>query len=172
MVHAIVRDHGGATWLESAQGEGTTVSVLLPVPISVVEPEPAVAAGVTAGRGERVLLVDDERSLAEAGRRRLERLGYRVEAYSSPLEALDAVRADPGRADLVLSDLSMPGLGGVELARELAAIRADLPVLLLSGYVEDLTERELAGTAIRGVLRKPISGVDLSAALRAVLDES
>ena len=56
--------------------------------------------------------------------------------------------------------------------RELAAIRPDLPVLLLSGYVEDLTERELAGTAIRGVLRKPISGVDLSAALRAVLDET
>jgi hypothetical protein len=172
MVHAIVRDHGGATWLESAPGEGTTVNVLLPLPDTTAEPEVALPAGPALGRGERVLLIDDERSLAEAGRRRLERFGYRVEAFTSSVQALEALRADPARADLVLSDLSMPELGGLELARALAGIRSDLPVLLLSGYVEDLTERELEGTSIRRVLRKPIAGAELSAALRAVLDGS
>lgn len=170
MVHALVRDHGGATWIESAPGEGTTVNVLVPVPAASAEVEPTAATGAATGRGERILLVDDEPALAESGRRRLERLGFRVEAFSSPVAALEAVRAAPARADLVLSDLSMPGLSGLDLARALAEIRDDLPVLLLSGYVEDLTERELAGTAIRRVLRKPIAGPDLSAALRAVLD--
>jgi CheY-like chemotaxis protein len=173
LVHGIVRDHGGAVWLESVEGQGTTVTCALPA----IEVEPAQevageAAGVARGAGERVLLVDDEPALAELGQRRLKNLGYRAVSVTDPAVALELLRSGPDQFDLLVTDFSMPKRNGLELARAVMAIRSDLPVLLLSGYMEEFPDADLAAAGIRRVLKKPLTTAELGQALRAVLHPS
>jgi PAS domain S-box-containing protein len=170
MVHGLVSGHGGATWIESAVGEGTTVRVLFPVP-EVGESEDASPEEVPVRGGtECVLLVDDEPQLVRATQRRLETLGYRVVVAESPVAALEAVRARPADFDLVVSDYSMPEMSGVELARELWSLRPELPVLMVSGLLEELPAPERIGSGPLRTLRKPVAGRELARAVREVLD--
>jgi PAS domain S-box-containing protein len=128
-------------------------------------PVPHAAPG---SRG-RVLLIDDEAPLLRVGTRTLERLGYEVSAYVLPEEALAAVRADPGRFDVVLTDHNMPKLTGVEVARALAEIRPDLPVVLLSGS-HTLEDDELAAANIRCRIDKPYSRAALDQVIALLLE--
>ena len=166
LVHGIVRDHGGAVWLESAVGAGTTVSCALPALEAESAREPALApGGIPRGRGEHVLLVDDEPALAELGQRRLQGLGYRATAATDPAVALELLRSAPAAYDLLITDFSMPGRNGLDLARAALAIRPGLPVLLLSGYMEEFPGSDLAGAGVRSVLKKPLSVAELATAV-------
>jgi CheY-like chemotaxis protein len=171
MVHGIVRDHGGAVWLDSAPGAGTTVSLLLPVADAEPEAEVALAAAETRGAGEHVLIVDDEPSLVEIGRRRLVALGYRATVAWSAEEALSLFRTSPDLFDLVITDYSMPRTNGVELARELTAQRPDLPILLVTGYADDSVEGDLDSAGVAGVLKKPLTARELGAAVAEALGD-
>jgi hypothetical protein len=171
MVHGIMRDHDGAVLLDSEPGQGTTVRCFFPTLESGESPGALTAAAVPRGRGERILCVDDEPALALIGERRLRALGYEVETCTDAAGALAAFRADPNRYDLVVTDYLMPSMTGLDLARELVALRPDIRIVLLTGFLEKLAEGELQQIGIRCSLTKPLTWQDLAAAVRAVLDE-
>ena len=123
---------------------------------------------------ERILLVDDEKDVAFAGRKMLERLGYDVIVKMDGREALELFRAGPDRFDLIITDQAMPGMSGTELAKELTSIRADIPVILCTGFGNDPNgvlspeNREIAG--IRELALKPLDRAELAGMIRRVLD--
>jgi CheY-like chemotaxis protein len=170
MIHGILRDHRGAAWIESTVGQGTTVSCVFPA--SEAEPvgELPGEAPLPRGRGERVLYVDDETSLAALGERRLQGLGYRVTVFTDPERAVAAVRAAPAELDLVITDYSMPRMSGLELARVVTGLRADLPVIILTGYVEDLPPADVVAAGVRLFVTKPVTIRGLAESVRKVLD--
>jgi hypothetical protein len=170
MVHGIVRDHGGVLDLESAPGVGTTVRCLLPAYAATTDDASApLFVAAPRGHGEYVLYVDDEESLAELGRRRLEGIGYRVVSYSDPAAALAAFRGTPDRFDLVVTDYWMPRMTGIDFATEITAARPGVPILLLTGQMEDLPGDTLRAAGVRQVVRKPVTVDELGVAVRAVL---
>jgi CheY-like chemotaxis protein len=134
VVHGVVQAHDGAVTVDTAPGRGTTVHVYIPA-------APAAANGAAAppapprGRGELVLLVDDDAAVVTLGRQLLERLGYRADAHTDPHDALEAFRTAPGEYAAVLTDVSMPNLSGPELAERIRAVRPDVPLILTSGYL-------------------------------------
>jgi signal transduction histidine kinase/ActR/RegA family two-component response regulator len=173
MVHGIMHDHGGAVLLASEKGAGTHVRCLFPVQ-EVAESGAGAMHGlapVLRGRGERVLLVDDETQLLDVTGRRLEMLGYVVTTSSSPARALAMVRADPAAFDLMVSDLSMPEMTGADLAVEVRRLRPDLPIILLSGYVDNLSAAALRKAGVGLVLQKPTVQADLALACRHALGD-
>jgi two-component system, cell cycle sensor histidine kinase and response regulator CckA len=170
VAHGIVKEHGGTITARSQEGEGATFEVLLPAAVgasngeTVSPPEPSVAL---FGQG-RVLYVDDEKALAFAVGRMLESLGYQATVCNSAAEALEQLRERPQAFDIVLTDFSMPGLSGTDLAREILRIRPGLPVVLTSGYAERAGEN-LAALGICLRLDKPFDRITLSEALSQVL---
>src|SRR5208283_2086732 len=119
-VHGIVQQHEGYVFAESEAGSGSTFTVYLPMVEAEVSGKDLVEQAVPSGT-ERVLFVDDEELLAEMGLDMLEDLGYQVTVTTSSAEALALFRTDPGRFDLVITDVTMPEITGVELAREMLA---------------------------------------------------
>jgi PAS domain S-box-containing protein len=169
-VRGIIRDHGGTVWLESTPGEGTTVHCLLRLSALASDQAHALAPDVPRGRRERILLVDDERGLTEVTTRRLEALGYDVIATNDPEAALRLVADDPGQFDLLMTDYAMPVMTGMQLAHRVTALRADLPVMLLTGYLEDFPPDELETAGIRRVHVKPVTGALLAQSVRELLE--
>jgi signal transduction histidine kinase/ActR/RegA family two-component response regulator len=161
-VHAVVADHGGALNLRSRPGAGSTFEVYLPrteAP-AAAEPEDAIDAAASPlprGRGEAVLLVDDEEPLVRLGEEMLAALGYEPVGFGSAPRALAAFRADPGRFDLALTDEVMPEMTGTRLAAELRRLRPDLPVVLMTGYAGAVPPERLRAAGVREVLRKPLA---------------
>ncbi len=170
VVQGIVTVHGGAVTVESRPGEGSVFSVYLPR-IEHQDDEPRRAPAVShRGAGERVLLVDDEQSLVDLGRAILERLGYRVDAVTSSVEALDTFERDPEAYDLVVTDQSMPGMSGAELAEEILKRCPDKPVVLCTGYSDQVDSERARQLGIRAFVLKPISVRQLADTLHRVLN--
>jgi two-component system cell cycle sensor histidine kinase/response regulator CckA len=166
-VYATVRQAGGRIRLQSAPGRGTTVRIVLP--ISPRPDEPSVPEGQQANVRDaplRVLLVEDEAAVRELVERILRRAGFEV---ASAPDALVAIRtaADAGPFDLLVSDVVMPGMNGLELARELRATRPELRVLLISGYTEEAVGR--VGPDGLDLLSKPFTADELLDRIRQVL---
>jgi CheY-like chemotaxis protein len=114
-------------------------------------------------------LVDDEQPLVEIGRQMLERLGYSVATRTSSIEALELFKVDPGRFDLVITDIVMPNLTGDKLAKKLINIRNDIPVVLCTGYSEKFTRRNASEMSIHSFLMKPLVMRDLANTIRQAL---
>jgi len=157
VVHGIVEGHKGAILVESEPGHGTTFHLYFPAAAAcanddAAEPE---AAAPQEGRGQHVLYLDDEESLVLLVTRMLERLGYRVSGFTVAKQALDAVRADPGQFDLVVTDYNMPGMSGLDVADELLRIRPDLPVAVTSGYISDDLRQKAGKSGVRHLVYKP-----------------
>ncbi len=169
-VHGILRDHGGTVWLESGIGTGTTVSCLFPAIEGGELDEPVEMPVASRGHGQRVLYVDDEPALAEVGRRRLAGLGYTVSTATNPAEALARFRAAPDAFDLVITDYSMPHMTGLELARELTRSRRGVPILLVTGYMEEFPTDLVSGAGVRRVLSKPVTLASLGEAVANLLN--
>ncbi len=171
-VHGIVTTHGGAIRLESQPAQGSSIVVYLPVMgrQDEVDSTPQTEAITLPGRGV-VLLVDDEKMIVDMGRESLERLGYEVICFSDAEAALDDFRADPHRYDLLITDQTMPRLTGLDLARAVLAERADLPVILISGYSDLPNQEEVEAAGIAEYLAKPIAPERLARVMSRLLGQ-
>jgi CheY-like chemotaxis protein len=121
------------------------------------------------GHGEHLLLVDDEEMVVTMARRLLTRLGYRVTAFTDPWKALARVEGDPGAFDLILTDLTMPELTGLDIAERVRALRSDLPVVLFTGYSGVIQPEQLQASGIRELIGKPFLAGALAETIRRVL---
>jgi PAS domain S-box-containing protein len=170
VVHGIVLGHEGAIVVESEPGKGTTFTLYLPeaeAQPNAARPTAAgnEAAAPAAGAGERILYLDDDEALVFLVQRMLQRRGYRVSGYSSPKEALAALKTDPAGFDLVVSDYNMPGISGLEVARAVRDIRADLPVVIASGFIDEQLHAQSAGAGVREMIFKADAVEDLCNAI-------
>ncbi len=119
---------------------------------------------------ERILFVDDEASLAELAQKMLSRLGYQMTVRTSSVEALRFFQEDPGDFDLVITDMTMPVLSGDRFAVKIMRIRPDIPIILCTGYNENITEEKAKKIGIRAFLLKPLQLRELATTIRKVLD--
>jgi CheY-like chemotaxis protein len=119
----------------------------------------------------KILLVDDEEYILNLERQILGRLGYEVTSYSSSSEALLAFRRNPEAFDLVISDVTMPGITGDKLAIEMMKIRPHIPVILCTGYNENITQEKVFSLGVKGFLLKPIRKKALAEKIAKVLDK-
>ena len=174
VVYGIVQRHKGFIVVRSEPGRGSVFTVLLP-PSSV---SAHTASGVLAadarlpGGHERLLLVDDERAIVTYIERLLAWLGYQVWAFTDSQEALDFLRRERVRPDLLLTDQTMPGLTGTELAVAVRELFPGTPVVLCTGYGARLDEHEVRRAGIGVVLAKPVSRDELARTVRRLLDEA
>jgi PAS domain S-box-containing protein len=164
-VHGIVRAHEGAISLASEVGVGTTFSLYFPATAKPSPPPPAISP-VGAGR---ILYVDDEEALVFLAKRALGRHGYRVTGYSDPVNALQEFRARPAEFDVLITDVSMPGLTGPALAEAVLAVRSDLPVIMLTGCVRDEDCEAAERLGIRHLVPKPLTVEELLRTLAPLL---
>ncbi len=168
-VHGIIRNHNGAITVESTLGRGSRFEIYFPLTTEArVEAASARYEAPASGR-ERILLVDDDTALLEMTRQTLVKLGYRVGAFSLPVDALNSFRRSPYAWDAVLTDRTMPELSGEELARAILTIRRDIPIVMATGYGDPADEERVRAIGIHELLFKPVIGPDLAAALRRAL---
>jgi len=172
VVHGIVKDHGGAIRVESELGKGSTVLVYFPA--ARVEPVdvPQSREEPVRGKGQNIMYIDDEKSVCSAMKRVLELLGYQCTVYSDPQLALDAFRGNPDQFDAVISDMTMPNLSGVDIAREVHAIRRDVPIALTSGRIENSAEIVSDLEGVKVWLSKPATLGEINGALAIMLKNS
>ena len=171
VVHGIVKRMKGEIQVYSEPGKGAEFQVYLPVVGNAYEKQASTADEPIPGGCERVLLVDDEEAIIAMEKRILDRLGYQVTARPGSFEALEAFRANPDKFDLVITDMSMPKMPGDKLAVELIKIRPDIPILLCTGFSENMTDEKISPMGIKGFLMKPIMIRDLAQKIREVLDK-
>jgi len=157
VVHGIVKAHDAGIEVVSSPGRGSEFRMYFPAidapVIEVAAPSPGAARA--HGQGKHVLYVDDEEAIIFLMRRLLERQGYRVSGYTDPHEAVDAVRANPAQFDLAVTDYNMPGMSGLEVACALREIRADLPVVLASGFITEELRAKAPAAGVRELIYKP-----------------
>ena len=168
VAHGIVRKYHGDIKLKSSPGQGATFEVFLPLSGDASSPVPEETSRPAMGRG-RVLFVDDEAALAEIGQELLESLGYKVTTETDSRRALARFRSDPQAVDVLITDQNMPGLTGADLAREVLAVRPELPVIMLTGFSESISRERAKALGIREFLLKPILRRDLAAAVETAL---
>jgi len=169
VVHGIMKSHGGGISVYSQPGEGTTFHLYFPVITGDAVVRAVESTPIPRGQGERILFVDDEASLASVGKKILERLGYSVTTKTSPLEALTTVRAHPDEFDLVITDLTMPGMDGTQLGSQLLLIRPTLPIIITTGYSRAMTLDKIAELGFRELLHKPANARSLGEAVHRAL---
>ena len=161
---------GGKITVSSTPEKGTTFELFFPqveavIPSLLEIPRPSLSKG-----HERILLVDDEKSLIHIGQRMLERLGYKIIAKTSSAEALQCFRAEPDKFDLVVTDQTMPNLTGIQLTKELKKIRPDIPIILCTGFYEKTTGETIKRLGIAELLMKPVDIRKMAEAVRRALD--
>jgi len=168
VVYGIVKNHGGVIDVSSDLKKGSTFSVYLPL-IENQGKMSKVASEVISGGSERILFVDDEAGLIDVGSMMLMSLGYHVTSKTSSIEALEAFRTRPQDFDLVITDTTMPNMTGIDLARELLKIRPDIPIILCTGFSENMSEERAKSIGIRRFVMKPLFKKDLARVIREVL---
>ena len=172
MVHGIVAGLNGEITVTSEPDKGTTFHVYLPrMDAPEIAPEES-REDAPSGKGETVLLVDDEKAVLEVGEQMLERLGYKVVAVSNSLEALDLFRSQFDRFDIVLTDHTMPKLTGCQLASEMASICPNLPIVIMTGLGQTLTPQWVQQSGVHSIVGKPFSLEELAKVIREALDQT
>jgi PAS domain S-box-containing protein len=169
VVHGIVNNNGGHITVESDLGKGTSFFIYFPSFDHVHAEVGSDNAEAFLTGNEQILFVDDEVALAEMGKQILEHLGYHVITRTSSIEALELFRSNPHRFDLVITDMTMPNMTGEKLAKNLMAIRPDIPVILCTGFSEHMDEDRAKEMGIREFAMKPLIMGDLAKTIREVL---
>jgi PAS domain S-box-containing protein len=162
VVHGIVSSHGGAVTVYSQPGKGTAFHLYFPAIAAVAELAKPKREEVQQGTGQRLLYLDDEEALVSLGKRRLERLGYRVTGFTDPRAALEEFRRRPGDFDAVITDVSMPQMTGFDFARGLLELRPEMPIVVTSGYVRPEDQAKAEELGVRELILKPAPIEDLA----------
>jgi CheY-like chemotaxis protein/two-component sensor histidine kinase len=172
IVYGIVKQSGGYVWVYSEPGHGTTFKLYFPATSAPVE-RPVLRSEITSRpSGQTVLVVEDESTIRSQVRDCLQQLGYRVLEADSGAAALKTCEDLHGKVDLVLTDLVMSGMGGHELASNLAERHPEIRVLFMSGYTEDSAARREILLKGSPFLQKPFSVADLSTAVHHALTQN
>ncbi len=170
VVQGIVASHQGAITVSSQPDKGTCFHVYFPR----YSGQEAFASGdgerAAYGGREHVLFIDDEEAIVEMGREMLEQLGYAVTAKTNSKEALAMMRTEPGRYDLIITDQTMPGITGIELAKEAMLVRPDLPIILCTGFSHLVDAASAHAAGVRAFVMKPLTKAELAKTIRDVLD--
>jgi len=172
-VHGIVHEHGGHIVVDRPSSGGARFRVLIPA-LDDAAPldKPAVESARNGQKPKlagKILVVDDEAPVADFMRELLSSWGIDAVATTDPREALTAFTFEPDAYDLVITDQTMPSTTGLGLARDLLARRPDLPVILCTGHIDPIAQRDLESAGIRGLLHKPVEPDELYGLLRAHL---
>lgn len=170
VVHGIVKGINGYINVYSELGKGTKFTIHLPVVESFFQEQPFnQRAVIPQGRGQ-ILIVDDEPIVAQMEKKMLERIGYEVTSRVSSVEALEAFRINPRKFDLVITDMAMPGMAGDKLAAELIKIRADIPILLCTGFSQKISQDNADTIGIKGILMKPVIFKELADKVKELIE--
>ena len=169
VVHGILQAHEGAITVESEVGRGTTFALYFPGRTKGATVAEAGAKNAPGGRGQKILLLDDERALTAVMQSLLARLNYQATTSNSARNAIGLCRENPARFDLVITDLTMPEMNGLEVARQIRAIRPDMPVILISGFSVELSREDLTAAGICESLKKPVGMNQLAEAVQGAL---
>ncbi|MFO7883368.1 MAG: response regulator [Desulfobacteraceae bacterium] len=169
VVHGIATECKGAVTVKSAPDKGAEFTLYFPAH-TPGEQGAKIDLAVSAGRGQgRILFIDDEKMLVELGKTILDRLGYKTTAMQSPLKALSMIEEDPSAFDIVITDMTMPGIQGITLAEKIKKIRPDMPIILITGISNFEESEDIKSINIDAVLPKPLSINTLSNTLQNLL---
>ena len=169
--HGIVTGLGGDISVESEPGRGSLFQVFIPQH-QEEHASPALSAqAVPRGRGEHILLIDDEPAILNAGRQILDRLGYQVSTFAHVQDALQAFRSDPQDCDLIITDQVMPRMTGLQLASEMRQVRPGLPIILISGFNDPFIQDRVRDLGINAFVEKPFTQEDLGRAIHETLHQ-
>lgn len=158
VVHGIVKSHQGHIALESAPGKGSCFQVFLPMTEEkAVVPEPSAKAKNLTGQGERILLVDDEEQVREVLSTMLSEHGYRVTTATNGAQALEEFARQPGEFDLLVTDMTMPVMSGLELAGHVLELQPEFPIILCTGQSEQINREKALAAGVAEYLNKPFS---------------
>jgi CheY-like chemotaxis protein len=171
VVHGIVSNYNGAITVESTPGKGTSFTVFLPHNIS--DPVNEIKSLDQLPRGaEHILFVDDEMDITFMGKKMLENLGYKVTTKTNSSEAFAEFKRNPGKYSLLVTDQTMPKMLGTELAGKMRKINPDLKVIIITGYIDKLSDVAKSKTGSYEMILKPIKLSEFSRVIRKVLDEN
>lgn len=163
-VHGTVKNHGGAIRVSSRVSAGTQIELFFPIlPETKSKHKGVIPEQIPKGRGERVLLVDDDELVLDAVGYMLDSLGYQVTTKSCPLDALNTVKSSPDTFEAILTDLTMPNMTGAQLASEVRAVKPEIPVVLMTGKTDLLEESELTS------IGKPFRVIELATKMHEAL---
>lgn len=171
VVHGIVENHGGSIVCESSIGMGTSFTILIPAHEGPVMGK-SEKQNMPLGKGESILYIDDEPSIAKLGKRHLDSLGYSAFSTTDPAEALELIKTEPERFDLVISDMAMPKKPGDQLITEILAINPEIPTIICTGYSSRMSEADASKIGVKAFLMKPLKKSELAEKIRKVLDEN
>ncbi|MFQ5418136.1 MAG: PAS domain S-box protein, partial [Myxococcota bacterium] len=163
--YGIVTECGGAIEVDTTVGAGTTFRVFLPVSSATAEARIDAPAAAVPRRPGTIVVVEDEGAVRRFVQRALERKGFETLSAGSGQEALDAIASHPGGIDAVVTDIDMPRMSGIALARKLAVTHPDLPILFMSGSQQELLDEPVAQEALGSFLQKPFTEEDLMGAV-------
>jgi CheY-like chemotaxis protein len=169
VVHGIIKKHKGEIHVASKVGVGTTVHIYLAADGGEVDNR-KVKASLKQGGNERIMVIDDEPPVARVLQSMLQRVGYNVTIFNDSIAAVKRFRMDPNCCDLVITDMLMPNMTGVELAREFLGQRSDIPIIILSGHSENVDRKRVKQLGIKELLLKPIKKEKLYQIIRRILE--
>lgn len=169
VVQGIVENHEGTINVYSTPGQGTDFKVFLPRINGTAHPQSTASESIRGGN-ERILFIDNESVLVELARELLEQLGYTIVGRTDGLSALEDFSDNPHHFDMVITDLTMPHLNGIQLARKFMKIRPDIPIILCTGFSNTTAAREALKAGVKEVVMKPIVLETIAHAIRSSLD--
>ncbi len=169
VVHGIVTSYGGFVYASNRTGGGSTFEILIPAQARAVAHDAVPETPIPTGN-ETILFVDDEDMLVDIVKRMLESLGYRVVARTSAVEALEAFKSNPDGFDLLITDMTMPKMSGLDLTERIHQLRPGFPVILCSGFGVEMNARNIAAYGLREIIHKPVLRRHMAMAVRKALD--